>query len=56
MGGGGVMACMVKETAKFDVCGMRSISVAWKDFVNQLATCSRPQKHKFVHLLKKESL
>ena len=39
----------VKKTAKFDVCGMRSITVASKDSVDRSAMCSRPQKYKFVH-------
>ena len=30
----------VKEMAKFDVSGMRSISVALKDFVDRSAMCS----------------
>ena len=33
----------VKEKANCDVCGMRSISVAWKDSVDRSAMCSRPQ-------------
>ena len=45
-----------KETAKFHVCGMKSISVAWKHSVDRSAVFSRPQKYKFVLLMKKESL
>ena len=37
-----------KEMAKFDICGMRSISIAWKDSVDRSAMSSRPQKYKFV--------
>ena len=33
----------VKEMARFDAFGMRSISVACKDFVDRSAICSSPQ-------------
>ena len=33
----------VKEMMRFDAFGMRSISVACKDFVDQSAMCSSPQ-------------
>ena len=46
----------VKETAKFDVYGMRSLSVVWKDSVDRSAMCSRPQKYNFVYLLNKDNL
>ena len=62
-GGGGVskshsvtaLVSKVKETAKFDVCGMRSIPVAWNDFVDRSARCSRPQNYKFVHFRERKS-
>ena len=34
-----VLVFKVKETAKFDVCGMRRISVAWKYSVDRSAMC-----------------
>ena len=46
----------VKETAKFDVCSMKSISVAWKDSVDRSAMCPKTNKYTCTHLLKKESL
>ena len=33
----------VNEMVRFDAFGMRSISVACKDFVDRLAMCSSPQ-------------
>ena len=46
----------VNEMVRFDAFGMRSISVACKDFVDRSAMCSSPQQYKIVHLLEKESL